>query len=64
MQVCGIKGPTVLALHPHFDIVSGVVIDDLHGIFLDITLTLLHRWFHRNHRGKPYYIGDKVIYAH
>ena len=25
-QVCGIKGPTVLALHPRFDIVNGIVI--------------------------------------
>ena len=33
--------PTVLALHAAFDPVWGVVIDDLHGIFFGVTLTLL-----------------------
>lgn len=60
-QVCGVKGPSVLALHPRFDLVQGVVIDDLHGIFLGVTLSLLHCWFDNAHRDKPYFIGNKVI---
>ena len=54
------KGPTVLALHPYFDVVWGVVIDDLHGIFLGATLTLLNLWFNKVHKGKAFFIGDKV----
>lgn len=54
------KGPCVLALHPCFDLVNGVVVDDLHGIFLGITLTMLKLWFNKGSRRKTYYIGDKV----
>ena len=64
-QVLGVKGPTVLALLPSFDLVWGVVIDDLHGIFLGVTLTLLHLWFDKSNKTKPFYIGNKVYtYAH
>ena len=62
-QVCGVKGPTVLALHHCFDLVGGVVIDDLHGIYLGVTLSLLRLWFDRINRGKPFFIGDKVCNA-
>lgn len=51
----GVKGPTALALHPHFDLASGVVIDDLHGIFLGVTL---HLWFDKQNKGMPYFIGN------
>ena len=54
------KGPTVLALHPCFDLAKGIVIDDLHGIYLGVTLSLLHLWFNRINRGKTFFIGDKV----
>ena len=60
MQVCGVKGPTVLALHPCFDLVQGVVIDDLHGLYLGVTLTMLNLWFGKGNRGKEYFIGHKV----
>ena len=36
------------------------MIDDLHGLYLGITLTLLKLWFNRVHKGKAFYIGDKV----
>ena len=55
-----IVGLTVLPLHPRFNLVSGVVIDDLRGIFLGITLALLHKWFNRNNSGEPYFIGSQV----
>lgn len=54
------KGPTVLALLPSFDLVWAVVIDDLHGIFLGVTLTLLHLWFAKSNKTKPFFIGSKV----
>ena len=55
------KGPTVLALHPRFDLASGVVIDNLHGIFLGVTKNLLHLWFDKQNKGMPYFIGNKVL---
>ena len=61
MQICGVKGPTVLAFHHSFDLVGGVTIDDLRGVYLGVTLSLLHLWFDRTNRGKPFFIGDKVI---
>ena len=60
--MCGVKGATVLALHPTFNIVHGVVVDDLHGLFLGVTLTLLHLWLDRKSRNKPFFIGNKVLY--
>lgn len=60
VQVFGVKEPTVLALHPVFDLVCGVVIDDLHGLYLGVTLSLLCLWFDNNHCGKPHFIGNKV----
>ena len=36
------------------------MIDDLHGLYLGITLTLLNLWFNRVHKGKAFFIGDKV----
>lgn len=54
------KGPTVLALHTCFDTVCGIVIDDLHGVFLGATLKLLNLWFNKAHKGKPFFIGDQV----
>jgi hypothetical protein len=58
-SVCGVKGPTVLTLHPSFDPVWGIVIDDLHGIFLGVTLKLLHLWLDKANKGKPFFIGNK-----
>ena len=36
------------------------MIDDLHGIYLGVTLSLQHLWFHKVNRGKPFFIGDGV----
>lgn len=49
----------MLALHPPFDIVWGIVIDDLHGVFLGVALTLL-LWLNKSHRGKPLEIRYNV----
>ena len=54
------KGPSVLALLSTFDVVWGIVIDDLHGIYLGVTLTLLRLWIDKGSRTKPYFIGNKV----
>ena len=52
-----------MALHPVFDLVYAVVIDDLPGLFLGVTLSLLRLWLDKTHRGKPHFIGNKV-YMH
>lgn len=57
----GILGPTVLSLHPPFDLCAGVVIDDLHGLYLGVTLRLLNLWFDKRNKREDFYIGDKVI---
>ena len=54
------KSPCVMALHPCFDLVQGVVIDDLHGLVLGVTLTMLNLWFCKGSRGRAYFIGNKV----
>ena len=50
----------MLALHTPFYLVNGIVIDDLHGVFLGVTLRLLHLWFDEINRGKVFFIGNKV----
>jgi hypothetical protein len=50
-----------MALHQPFNILWGIVIDNLHGVFLGVTLTLLHLWLNKCHRGKPFSIGNKVL---
>ncbi len=61
MQVCGVKGPTILGLHPFLDVVKGVVIDDLHGIYLGVTLSMLHLWFDKANKEKLFFLGNKVV---
>lgn len=42
------------------DLVKGVVVDDLHGVFLGVTLSLLHLWLDKGNRAKPFFIGNNV----
>ena len=59
----GIKGPCILALHQPFDMARGFTVDDLHCIYLGVTLKMMHLWFDKVNRQKPYYIGNKVRYS-
>ena len=54
------KGASVLACHPPFDLCRGVVIDCLHGVFLGVTLKLLKLWFDKAYRKNSYSIRKKV----
>ena len=38
IQVYGIKGASVFLLHPAFNMAKGFVIDDLHAVYLGVTL--------------------------
>lgn len=54
------KGPSVLWLHPTFKMTTGVVVDDLHGLYLGVARTFLSFWFHKSNKGCNFYIGDNV----
>ena len=60
LQVVGIKGATVLSLHRPYDVSKGIAIDDLHAIFLGITLDLLRFWFDKKHRTKTFSLRSQV----
>ena len=57
LQVKGVKGASILALHSPFNLCRGVVIDSLHCLFLGVVLQL---WFDKAHRKKPHSIRNKV----
>ena len=42
---------------PHFDIVKGVAIDTMHGVYEGVTKMLMTLWFHTK---GPWYIGNRV----
>lgn len=50
-----------MALHQPLDVIRGFTLDDLHCVYLGVTLKLMHLWFDSINRQKPYYIGNKVI---
>lgn len=58
--VKGIKGPSWLFFVPHFNIVSGIAIDYMHGVLLGVQKMLLELWFSEKHKGKAYNIYDSV----
>ena len=60
LQVKGVKGASVLALHQQLDFCRGVVIDSLHCIFLGVVLQLLKLWFDKPYRKNQYSISNKV----
>jgi len=60
LQVKGVKGASILALHSPFNLCRGVVIDSLHCLFLGVVLQLLKLWFDKAHRKKPHSIRNKV----
>ena len=41
----GVKGASVLCLHPPFNLVKGMVVDTLHTLFLGVVKGLLGFWF-------------------
>ena len=60
LQVMGYKGSPVLALHPGFDIIHGMVTDYFHCVLLGISKTLLTLWLDSSNDQKEFYIGRKV----
>lgn len=60
VQEKGLFGLSVLTLHKPFSLDVGVVVDDLHGLYLGVSETMLDLWFSKQYKGKAFYIGDKV----
>lgn len=60
LQVMGIKGASVLCLHPPFNFVKEMVVDTLHILFLGVVKSLLGFWFDKAHRKQRYCIRKKV----
>ena len=63
MQVQGVKGPSVLSLHPPFQLPWGVIVDDLHCLYLGVASHLIELWFDKKYRGQDHYFGQKVQYT-
>jgi len=53
----GIKGYSAFHGHPPFHLVHGVVVDDLHCLYLGVVLGMLRLWFEKVNKAKPFYIG-------
>lgn len=49
----------MLALHPGFDIINGMVTDYLHCVLLGVSKTLLSIWLDPKNDNKEFYIGKK-----
>lgn len=60
IQVMGFKGVPVLAVHPPFNIVKGVVADYLHCVLIGVAKSTMELWFNKTNRRKPFFIGNKV----
>ena len=59
-QVLGVFGVSIFSLHKPLDLVNGIVIDDLHCLYLGVTKTLLSLWFDDKYKSQVYHIGTKV----
>ena len=65
MQVKGIKGASILIVHPPpFDMVKGVAVDSLHVFFLGVVQDLLKYWFDKHYRTSSFSIYSKVKYSY
>ena len=58
--VRGVKGPSQLRRLPHFDLVSGFVVDNIHCIDLGVARQLGHLWFDTTNHQQPWYLGNKI----
>ena len=55
-----VKGPTWLSLLQHFDLVRGMGIDYMHGVFLGVQKLLLSLWFSLAFSKEHFSISSKV----
>ena len=60
LQVMGYKGVPILAIHPPFNLVKGIVADYLHCVLLGVSKMLLKLWLQGANHSKAFYVGGKV----
>lgn len=58
--ICGIKGFSILTSIPKFNIIFGLPVDIMHGVFLGVAKGLSELWFDQKHHRKPFYLGNKT----
>lgn len=59
-RIMGVKGPSIFATQPGFDVVKGFVIDPLHCVFQGVTLDLLKRWMDDKYKQDDYSLQHLV----
>ena len=57
-HVKGVKGPSITALIPHFDVAKSFVPDYMHAILLG-SRSLFSLWFDSKNKNRPFYIKKK-----
>lgn len=55
------KGPSIAALIPQFDISKAFVPDYMHAVLLGIVRMLLFLWFQPKYRNKPFHVDDLML---
>lgn len=58
--VFGVKGPSILALVPGFNLSFGFVPEYMHSVLLGVVRQFLFLWFDSTSHSKPYYLGRKI----
>lgn len=53
-QIKGVKGASILSLHQPFDLALGCTVDNLHTLYLGVTLLLMKMWFSKEFKNKDY----------
>ena len=56
----GVKGPSLLSLLPHFDLICRMVPDYMHCICLGVVRQMANLWFDSKNHEKPFYIGTHI----
>ena len=56
----GVKGPSPIMLLPHFNTVTGFVVDYMHCVLLGVTRQFVTMWFDSCYHSDPWYIGTRI----
>lgn len=58
--IMGVKGQSILARLPGFNLVEGFVVDSMHCVDFCVMRQLANLWFDSRNHLQPWYIGNKV----
>ena len=56
----GVKGPSPIMLLPHFNTITGFVVDYMHCVLLGVTRQFVTMWFDSCYHSDPWYIGTRI----